>query len=106
MEDEFDFEQLDEIAGDDPEVRQEIVQAFFECGDECLLELEKSINAEDSQWKEHSHALKGVALNFGATKVSELSQSAEEACGKSATEKQELFSEIQMAYKRAKGYLL
>ncbi len=104
MENEFDLEQLEEMTDGDPELKKEIIEAFFECGDECLTDLEQSITGENLAWKEKAHALKGIALNFGATRVAELSASAEEAWEISIEEKGKLFIEIQTAYNSARAY--
>ena len=67
-------------------------------------ELEKSVGSESVTWKEKAHALKGISLNFGATRVAELSRVAEEGCERSAEEKEKLFIDIQKAYQSAKTY--
>lgn len=106
MEAEFDLEQLDEMTDGDPELKKDIVEAFFECGDECLEELEQSLGGENIMWKEKAHALKGIALNFGATRVAKLSAEAEEGCEMSTAEKEKFFVDIQEAYQSAKNYFL
>lgn len=106
MEAEFDLEQLEEMTDGDPEVKKDIVEAFFECGDECLEELGQSVSSENIMWKEKAHALKGIALNFGATRIAELSRAAEENCDLSREEKEKLFGDIQKAYQSAKTYFL
>ena len=106
MEDEFDLAQLEEMTDGDPELKKEMTQVFFECGDDCLVGLKESIGGGNLMWKEKAHALKGIALNFGATKVSKLSHFAEESYEFNREEKEKMFTEIQTAYKSAKDYFL
>ncbi|HBN22469.1 MAG TPA: hypothetical protein DD412_04455 [Holosporales bacterium] len=71
-----------------------------------MEELEQSVGNENITWKEKAHALKGIALNFGATRVAELSRTAEEGYELSCEEKEKLFVDIQNAYQSAKNYFL
>ncbi|MGB0935001.1 MAG: Hpt domain-containing protein, partial [Alphaproteobacteria bacterium] len=75
---EFDMNQLEEMTGGDPDLTKELMQSFYECADECIASLESCINGDPTNWKEHAHALKGIALNFGATGLSDISKQAEE----------------------------
>lgn len=73
---------IDEIAGDDKELKKLLVQLFSATFDKCLGRLEKSLTLESEknktqEWHDATHELKGSALNLGFNELGERCKVAE-----------------------------
>ena len=102
----LDLSNLREITGGDKELEQTLFQTFITCGEESLNVLGKIIaDGEQTEWKEHSHSLKGEAANLGANKLAAICHDSQMAYGASRDEKAKLLANIKTEWQIVTGYL-
>ncbi len=73
---------LDEIAGEDKDLKKLLLQLFSATFEKCIFKLENSFTLEDekkkkNEWHEACHELKGSAYNLGFNELGERCSKAE-----------------------------
>lgn len=95
-----------EMLGHDPVREKELFQIFIESADENIDGLVKSTGpGAEENWRTQAHALKGMSLNLGATKLGDLCATAQKGNAASQTEKEAMLSEIQAEYAKVRDFL-
>lgn len=94
-----DLSCLEEYADGDPEVMEELLEAFYETVTESLKSLEGNIvDGESNAWSEAAHKLKGAAGYVGAEKLRSLCAQAQDIKIASKDERQVVFRAINQQY--------
>lgn len=78
---------IDEIAGDDAELKKLLLQLFFATYEKCMKGLEESLSIQDERkaddaWESRTHELKGSAYNLGFNELGDRCKQAEPLRGK------------------------
>ncbi len=73
---------IDEIAGDDKELKSLLLQLFTATFEKCLKNLTESLSSEDEKksteaWERATHELKGSAYNLGFNELGDRCKNAE-----------------------------
>jgi HPt (histidine-containing phosphotransfer) domain-containing protein len=106
MSDPVNLSDLREMTDGDTEMEKILFEEFFSSADICLKELSANcLDGENESWRTNAHALKGIAINLGAAQLGELCKQAQENHGFSATQKQEILTEIQTEYQKVEAFL-
>lgn len=106
METPVDLTSLREMTDGDPEMEEALFQEFFSSFEQGIqtLQTHRTENVMDI-WRSQAHALKGIALNLGASRLGELCKQAQEN-NQSPTElKETLLDQMIEEYKRVHSYL-
>ena len=93
----LDLSNLREAIGDDKELEQELFEEFISSTTEILESL--NIDCTHDEWRQKSHALKGLCANLGAMKMSDLCMQSQDMSEGSANQKHSLFVLIQSEHK-------
>jgi len=102
-----DLTNLNDMIGDDPDLRAELFKEFIKSSEESLAVLRASCDeASQEIWRKESHSMKGISLNLGAEALGELCKTAQEHYTDPAAAKRELLSQIETEYSRVKDFLL
>ncbi len=102
----IDLTNLREITNGDTEIEKELFEDFIQSFEEKTAILEVNCaGGENEIWRTNAHAIKGISLNLGAHKLSELCKTAQDSFCEDETTKQELLSKIKTLYSLVKKYL-
>jgi len=88
----LDLSNLREAIGDDKELEQELFEEFISSTTEILEALNP--DGDNDDWKQKSHALKGLCVNLGAIRMGDLCMQSQEMSENLANQKQDLLSQI------------
>jgi HPt (histidine-containing phosphotransfer) domain-containing protein len=100
-----DLGQLRELIGGDRELEQTLINLFITSSAEDLNYLQNNFkDEEDIQWQRHAHSLKGSSRNMGAFGLGDLCSKAQDSYKASATEKKEIYLQIQAEFDRVKDF--
>jgi len=102
-----DLTNLNDMIGDDSNLRAELFKEFIKSSEESLAILHASCHeAAQETWRKESHSMKGISLNLGAEALGELCKMAQEHYTDTAAAKHGLLSQIEIEYFRVKDFLL
>ncbi|MEO1400851.1 MAG: Hpt domain-containing protein [Cyanobacteria bacterium J06635_1] len=83
----FDWNQLAQLAGDDPEFEQELLGLFVTDIEDSLFRLVEAMDAQDAPTVEHlAHYIKGASANVGANALAEIAGQLEQHAQQSTLE--------------------
>lgn len=91
-----DLSNLRELTDGDKELEEELFQEFITGADEIIESL--STTNDNEEWRQAAHALKGISLNLGAARLSELSSSAQGNFEQGRDEKNIIIENIKAEY--------
>lgn len=101
-----DLTDLREMTEGDAEMEKELFEEFFSSSEECIATMEANCaDGINEPFRAGAHALKGTAINLGATRLSELCKTAQESHAVSAEEKKGLVDGIKNEYSQVKSFL-
>ena len=76
----FDWHQLNQLAGEDPNFAIELLAIFLKDAQNSLTLLERAIAAQSTQAiEEAAHALRGASVNVGANAIAQIAQQLEQS---------------------------
>ena len=95
-----------EMLGNDPAREKELFQIFIDSAEESLEAMRKScgVGAEEI-WRTKAHAMKGMSLNLGATKLGEACALAQQSNTAPPDVKEKLLADIHAEYAKVKEFL-
>lgn len=106
MSDPVNLDNLREMIGGDKEVEKELFNVFLTSSEECISALKEATGDDaDATWREQAHAWKGMALNLGADKLSEICSSGQNHDGLDEAGKKALLDEMLAEYEKVKTFL-
>lgn len=101
-----DFSKLRGMLGDDQALLNELFIAFQFSADLCLSGLQTSFHKNDSEsWRKHAHALKGLALDFGAMPLGAFCDAAEKDHMLPNSDKHLMLLNIETEYAQVKAVI-
>ena len=101
-----DLTNLREITEGDAAMEQELFKEFIASADSYIINLGNMMSAEQHEsWRTTAHAFKGLAINLGATHLSELCKKAQENNTANTQEKTAMLKDINQEYTAVKSFL-
>lgn len=101
-----DMTNLRSMTDGDREVETVLFTEFCRAFEEGLAILAASYEESGQQpWRSQAHALKGIALNLGADRLSSLCRQAQEQFEIHTAEKQALLAQLRVAYEEVRRFL-
>jgi len=102
-----DLTNLNDMIGDDPDLRAELFKEFIKSSEASLAILRANCDeGAQETWRKESHSMKGISLNLGAEALGELCKTAQEHYTSSVAAKHDLLSKIEIEYSHVKDFLL
>jgi len=97
---------LHEMTDGDLSLERKMFKAFLYSASGCLAALENSrAEGMDQAWRQGAHAFKGICLNLGAERLSQLCKDAQDQCAAPQQKKKELLKVIQHELESVRQYL-
>lgn len=101
-----DLDNLRSITDGDEEIEKALFEEFFSSSEASLRVMQSSVGPEGNEiWRQQAHAIKGVSLNLGANRLSDLCKKAQDHYQISEIDKRELLTLIQDEYSKVCAYL-
>lgn len=106
MEPAVNFDNLRLITGGDVALESELLMAFITSATECFTELRIAQEQNnETAWKSHAHAFKGLCFNLGAGPLGQLCKKAQDDYLAPGSEKQEMLKVIEEEFIRVQSVL-
>jgi histidine phosphotransfer protein HptB len=101
-----DLSSLHEITGGDTAIEKELFASFLESSDACLAGLRAAGEpAQETEWRKHAHAFKGISLNLGAAELGHLCKEAQDKCQAPPEQRKHMLAAIEAEFARVRAYL-
>lgn len=99
-----DLKNFRELTGGDTQLEAELFDEFILSFRGGLERMQMNLN-DPAEWRRQSHVLKGLSLNLGASKLSELCKIGQDEYECSCMDKEKLLKEIAVEFQEVKRYL-
>jgi len=97
---------LHEMTDRDPEMEHRLFKSFLSSSVKCITSLQASWHeGMENTWRQQAHAFKGLCLNMGAERLSQLCEKAQDNCTAPPEQKRKLLVAIQNEFENVRQYL-